>query len=81
MCQLEIGCPICEVVGETVSVALQAFRVLDYELSIVMKTAAAVLLGRRREALICAPPLLLMNTEFIISTQFIGDPKILLEIV
>ena len=51
MCQLEIGCPVCEVVGETVSVALQAFLVLDYELSIVMKTAAAVLLGRRREAL------------------------------
>ena len=37
------------------SEALQAFLVLDFELSIDMKTAAAVLLGRRREALICAP--------------------------
>ena len=39
-------------------VSLQALVVLDYELIIVMKTAAAVFLGRRRGALICAPPLL-----------------------
>ena len=46
-------------------VALQALVVLNYELIIVMKTAAALLLGRSREALICAPPLLYIRLSVI----------------
>ena len=52
--------------------SLQALVVLDYELNMVMKTAAAVLLGRRREALSVLPhSFLYCCTQLIIKTQCI----------